>query len=329
MVSLEDIDAVSAMSDPVKRNNRITAVYHELAVDLAKRSGGPDLTWCAFATWASLSAGKMIAGNEVPVAFRQRIGNSERYQAERRGWHRVLGHYAVLRLVEIVSRRVAAAVAAGNLLVFAELGPVFVALAEGAPPPPQLPAVLADAFRRYEIALTSADPEEAAQNMLAANVMAVAYEQKRLQPHIVTAFDVGIRETLRGLPRGRPLRWVVRRLEALWSPLLRSADTCWDSALTHYATTMVTPEATFNLGHDVPPLPGGDRWPPALRELQTPEPATIVGRYDRTHGSLAGSAAHDWAKLDSRMNYIVNLFRTRQQQESLLRPPAFILRPPG
>jgi hypothetical protein len=329
MVSLRDIDAVRAISDPVRRNNRITAIYHELAVALAKRSGGPDLTWCAFATWASQSAGKMIAGNEVPAAFRRRIGNSELYQAERRGWHRLLGHYAVLRLVEIVSRRVAAAVAVGNLLVFEELGPIFVALAEGAPPPDELPAALAEAFRHYEIALTSAEPEEAAQHMLAANVMAVAYEQGRLQPHIVTAFDVGIRETLRDLPPGRPLRWLVRRLEAVWSPLLHHADACWDSALTHYATTMSTPERTFNLGHDVPPLPGGEPWPPALRKLGKPEPAAIVGRYDLTHGSLAGSAAHDWALLTSRMNYIVNLFRTRQQQESLLRPPAFILQPPG
>lgn len=77
-----------------------------------------------------------------------------------------------------------------------------------------MPAALADAFRRYEIALTSANPAEAAQNMLAANVMAVAYEQRRLQPHIVTALDVGIRETLRELPRWRPLRWLVHRLEA-------------------------------------------------------------------------------------------------------------------
>ena len=329
MVSRQDIEAIQAMADPVRRNNRITAAYHELAVAIAKRSGGPDLTWCAFATWASQSAGLIIAGYEVPAAFQRRIRDSARYQAERKGWHRLLGHYAVLRVVDVVSRRVSAAVAAGNVQVFAELGPVFVALAEGAPAPADLAGPVADAFRRYERAITATDPDEAAQNMLAANVVAVAHEQRRLQPFIADAFDVGVRETFRTLAPGGLLRWVLARLAVLWSPILREADDCWDSALTRIATTMSTPEGTFDLGRDVPPLPGGDLWPPALRVLRKPDPAEIIASYDRTGGSLHGSAAPDWAQNGSRMNYIVNLFRSRQQQEALLRPPSSVLRPAG
>jgi hypothetical protein len=213
--------------------------------------------------------------------------------------------------------------------VFAELAPVFVALAEGTPPPPGLAEPVAEAFRRYETALTSTDPEEAAQQMLAANVIAVAHEQERLQPYIAEAFDVGVRDTLRTVASGRFLRWVTRRLEVLWSPILREADRSWDSALTHIATTLSTPEGTFDLGHDVPPLAGGESWPPALRVLRAPDPAEIIARYDRTEGSLRGSAAVDWAQFSSRMNYIVNLFRTRQQQEALLASPSWVLRPAG
>jgi len=34
-----------------------------------------------------------------------------------------------------------------------------------------------------------------------------------------------------------------------------------------------------------------------------------------------GDAASDWARLRERMNYIVNLFRSRQQDPSLAVPP--------
>jgi len=70
----------------------------------------------------------------------------------------------------------------------------------------------------------------------------------------------------------------------------------------------------------VPPLADGQVGPAVLGILATPDPAELVAQYDRTGGTLVGSGARDWIRLEDRMNYIVNLFRSRQQQAALLEP---------
>ena len=44
-------------------------------------------------------------------------------------------------------------------------------------------------------------------------------------------------------------------------------------------------------------------------------------QHDRTGGRGRPSGARDWASLKDRMNYIVNLFRSRQQRSPMLLPP--------
>jgi len=70
------------------------------------------------------------------------------------------------------------------------------------------------------------------------------------------------------------------------------------------------------LGEDVPDLPSGV--PPALQKLDLPELRELYHRY-RDCG--AGSAANDWADLADRMGFIVALFRKRQQDLDLFKPP--------
>ena len=55
--------------------------------------------------------------------------------------------------------------------------------------------------------------------------------------------------------------------------------------------------------------------------IRGPELVALLAEYDRTGGTGIGSGAEDWAKLPQRMNYILNLFRSRQQDAALLRPP--------
>jgi hypothetical protein len=47
----------------------------------------------------------------------------------------------------------------------------------------------------------------------------------------------------------------------------------------------------------------------------------VLEAIDRTPDTTAGSAAEDWAALAERMNFIVDLFRSRQRDASLRRPP--------
>jgi hypothetical protein len=49
---------------------------------------------------------------------------------------------------------------------------------------------------------------------------------------------------------------------------------------------------------------------------------TLIKDYDRARGeSEVGSASVDWRVLDDRMNFIVNLFRSRQQNAELMGQP--------
>ncbi len=82
--------------------------------------------------------------------------------------------------------------------------------------------------------------------------------------------------------------------------------------------------ATLPLGADIPPSAAARPYlPPALRDIGAP-PALVevLARFDRARGDTdVGSASIDWRKLPDRMNFIVNLFRSRQQEWSLMDPP--------
>ncbi len=97
-------------------------------------------------------------------------------------------------------------------------------------------------------------------------------------------------------------------------------DQAWDTALTESIMRLVTPRESFDLRQDVPPLPDG-MFPPALRNLEDTVAGTSYSQWDKTDSTGKPSGAHDWADLDERMNFIVNLFRSRQQDGSLFDPP--------
>ena len=50
-------------------------------------------------------------------------------------------------------------------------------------------------------------------------------------------------------------------------------------------------------------------------------PPWLVERFDRSGPDMRGSRARDWGDLDDRMNFIVNLFRSRQKNLELFDQP--------
>ncbi len=109
-------------------------------------------------------------------------------------------------------------------------------------------------------------------------------------------------------------------LDGLTDELCKVLDEAWDTALTEAIMRLATATETLDLRRDVPPLPAG-RFPPALRDLTGTAAETVVAQWDRTGGAGTPSGAHDWAVLEERMNFIVNLFRSRQRDVSLFTPP--------
>jgi hypothetical protein len=342
---------IAGMADPVLRNLCITQRYHEFAAALRDAGCGHDATWCAFAVWASKTAGATIRGEVLPARAKTLLLDNAAIQAAMHRFNHGLAgkalqsltHDHLAQLIEGVTGDVSAQIATGNVLVFSELAPIFDALVHALSPKPSSLAPLKEtmvpvlaslgsdadaasavtAFESYERAIFAAD--ERATLVLEANVLAVAHEQRRLQPAISSALDAAISDTFRKLietdiVRHLPTEAARRALDALTDELCAVLDEGWDMALTESIMQLVTARETFDLRQDVPPLPDG-MFPPGLRSLTGTAAEAAFGQWDKTAGTGAPSGAHDWAVLDERMNFIVNLFRSRQNDASLFDPP--------
>ena len=182
---------------------------------------------------------------------------------------------------------------------------------------------VATAFGEYRNALFA--PPERAAMVLRANTLAVAHEQQRLQPAIEKALDAAISDTLtkvieNDLVRHVPMPDARGIIDRVMEDLCRFLDEAWDTTLTEVIMQLVTASETFDLRRDIPPLQG-QMFPVALADLSGTDAAADVAAWDKTNGTGSPSGAHDWAQLPERMNFIVNLFRSRQRDPDLFKPP--------
>ena len=75
----------------------------------------------------------------------------------------------------------------------------------------------------------------------------------------------------------------------------------------------------------LPRIPGTEEgaplFPTDLDTVTTPLLQALLTRYDLTRGMSRRRRVRDWTSFDERMNYVTNLFRSRQQHEPLFVPP--------
>ena len=354
-IRASEVDEISDMSDPVLRNLWITQAYHDFATGLSGIHGSGNATWCSFAVWASKSAGSVIRGDELPERVRELVATNHNvhHHLNQINLHasrgtRVLAELTHTHAADVVDRvmdDVSAQIAMGNLLVFRELGPIFSCLLEAfefGPRPdfedfdrvlgPSLSSLgvdddlLAVAFSQYWRALFEKDDRVQAALILAANINAVAHEQQRLQIAIAAALDAAVDDSLRaGLePRVNRLLFftpVWRRLDRAIDGLCTELSHLSQSVATERMMQLATADEVLVFHKDVPPPAGAGLFPPDLVEISLPELVTAFDRWDRTGRTGIGTAVEDWSVLDARMNYIVNLFRSRQQHPPILAPP--------
>jgi hypothetical protein len=231
----------------------------------------------------------------------------------------------------------------GNKLVYDELAPLFVAFLEAVEAgqlnsADDVEAILVatgldvaddvvEAFRWYARAIGAGSQVERARCVLAGNVLAVAHEQQRLQDDIAASMDAGPASLAKLLERPRHgtsgRKW--HRHHPLRRALVHVANNAWDEIITELMMTLRVPGACLRLDHDIPIGPDGMLFPTDLADLVRPVdpsgPATVFGRWDRTHGTGRHDASRDWEQLRSRMNFIVNLFRARQQDATMAVAP--------
>lgn len=201
--------------------------------------------------------------------------------------------------------------------------------------PPDGQTFLRQAFLHYAQALADADPKTRAEQILLANLEIGFHEQVRLQPEIGEAMDAGLVSFLeftrplfrRMFPAGG---WF--HLAYLYLMRLLGRPTDLDKALqaflaevrvelqrviTRLMMTMALPSGVvLQLGED---LRAG--FPEALKEITNQELNAFLEQHDRSSGSTRGTGAVDWADLPDRLNYIIGLFRSYQEQQDLFAPP--------
>ena len=70
--TVDEVDRIASLHDPIVRNLQITQCYYEISQSIAPFAG-PSANWCAFATWASKQAGQTIRMEDLVRAFEERF----------------------------------------------------------------------------------------------------------------------------------------------------------------------------------------------------------------------------------------------------------------
>jgi hypothetical protein len=264
---------------------------------------------------------------------------------------------AIWQLLDPVAaaRRASEAVARGNQKVFAEIGYEFArfydhcladpsydeesishfcaALRPGDPPEGQ--AHLARAFSAYYGALFEPDPAIRAQRLFFANILIGYHEQTRLQPDIVAALEAAFIDPAafrRGVLQALfPWRGWLVRFRLFLQDLFRG-PTLLDETLNSLlallrrdARVLITEHlmriglgdgSTIRLGQDLPAA-----FPPSLSYISLPELQSLLAQIDPTPDNVTGSGAVDWGNLPDRLHFIVDFFRSYQEEASLFLAP--------
>jgi hypothetical protein len=322
------IDEAVDDRSPVLSNLRITLVHQQLSLALQRligdSSGANFHTW---AVWGSKTAGRTIRQDDLPVPIRAiapagalaGAGAAAMLRERRVNWRRgagAAGRHAVLvaggaglgaaggRGVGRLADRAAQSIFGGNATVLDDIGrqsarfllatgsdeafAAFVAQLRPGPPEVGGQDLLRGAYRHYREAARTTDPDHRDELMLYANLLAILHEHHRLEPYINGS-----------LPK--PLRRLVT------------------ARLLGFSIGHESMRVSENVAAD-----HGVVFPKTLATIEDRDLATLLdgpGGLDRTPDSLQGSAARDWTSLSDRMNFICDLFRSRQLDPELFEPP--------
>jgi hypothetical protein len=81
------------------------------------------------------------------------------------------------------------------------------------------------------------------------------------------------------------------------------------------------PEVILSLGEDLPSPYENEMFPENLRDIRNTDLRAMLYELDYTPNTTVGSGARDWGILNDRMNFVVDFFRSRQEDYTLFRQP--------
>lgn len=318
------IDTAVSLPQPVLCNLRITMTHHELSSALRAVTGSDTgANFHTWAVWGSKKAGRTIRQQDIPhlVPMLAAVGAGTGALAMQVVGRRRPGRAGRALLAAAVVGTVAAAATRGqlsdatqrileaNITVLDDIGRAsarFIAAFHSRPEPDEerLSAFLATlrpgptadggqdllerAFTHYYRASHETDRDAKHEHMLLANYSAILHEHVRLQPYITGAMPGPIRRLV-----------TAHLMEFELGPYVHEVD------------------------EDVEPWRGAS-FPDTLMQLDNQDLVTFLAGeagWDRSPDTLAGSGAVDWSDIRDRMNFIVDLFRSRHLDEGLFAAP--------
>lgn len=359
--SVDEVQRVAAIANPVIRNLQITNCYSRLAAAFSARSV-EGANWCTYATWASRQAGRTIRGEDLL----DRLGRKLRegrwlLHPVATLWRRLLRRGLFQRDTRIgrltaelhtpfdAFEHASDCVARGNLKVFEEIGLEFARYLHECPPgapaesapfqrfldrlrpgdPPDGQRYLRQAFARWDRRRLERDPKARAELAVLANLEVGLHEQTRLQPEIREALDAAYathedlgRRALEALfPSAARWRPVAQRPTAAVVGVVAAGA---QRAASRLAREVIT-ESFMVLS-----LPGrvlalgthlADAYPDALREPADAGLTELLARFEPDPSAPDECGVRDWSDFHQRMHYIVHLFCAFHLREELSRPP--------
>ena len=367
-ISEREIWEVVAIEDRFLRNLRITLGYHDLLLDMAELLGERNVTWPAFACWASRTAGSFIRGEYIPDSVQRYLDSLKWVHTALHAVHRLLlgmrreappPSSLLGDIVQRVSDEITVNVSWGNHMVFEDIAPLYARLRETVgngltydqqaldrftsrlkPGPVEQDGqgLLIDAFTSYYRAIFETDVKKKAELILLGNNQVGLHEQTRLQPTIDKSLDAPIADIIaktartraRELTHRRMHGFVDQQIDRVLEPLSRKMQNEWRSIATGWFMHLQLPDRNYpdrlvidriQVGVDVPRRSKRSAFPPQLTRLHNIELKALLYDLDKSPNTIEGTRVENWAALDDRMDYLVDLFRTRQQDKLLYRQP--------
>lgn len=354
-----DIDRIVAIPDDAERNRQITQGYYDLSHAMGKLLGTKDANWTVYAIWASNTAGESIRHDDIPGVVVDLLDRDEAAGEAMNGFERMLSRVGlsapgllqdVLNAGNDALDGVRDGIAGGNRFVFNEIGreySTFVETFDGDTKldPVKLQSYLAhfkpeqaqlrQAFHAYARAMFETNPDKRSEEILLGNLLIGYHEQRALTPFIGNAMDAPIEEAVRGVLEdtvnraldkipfggGRFLRRALEKtnlLDRVMDPVVSTLSKLFRTAATETMLQLKMPEESLRLGRDVP---SRGTFPNGLDSIQSPELRAVIDLVDARPDTLKGTGASDWYSFDQRMNWIGDLFRSRQDEASLWQKP--------
>lgn len=345
MLTYEEIQGIVNQKNLVLRNLQVTQGYYRLTRGMRKVIGSSNVNWPAFATHASKTAGYAIRQEVLPGAMTQPLLRIA-------GFRQTADFLNRCMIIDLEDNRpcfnnrpgefltrIGRSVSEGNTIVFGELAYPFSQmiqtfandwhydggklenfLARFRPGPVQEGGqdYLIEAFAAYYHARFTHDRKMKAELVLRANFLVGLHEQIRLQPSIANALTAPAEVLFKSK---LPLFSFIPNGTSYWGQMTGFSRDVAAAMATSAFMFISVPSGILSLSRDVQTPVGIKGFPAELKTLRDFRLVELAKQWDGGLDTLTGSAAANWARLEDRMRFIIDMFRSYQQNSSLYEAP--------